>query len=270
VKKVEEKIEEQNFYQNNKIMEGYVNQSIEDGLCTIEFYHPAHNSLPSSLLNKLVELINVASEDDLVKVILLKSGGEKTFCAGASFTELSSLNNFEEASKFFGGFANVINAIRKCKKIVVGRIHGKAIGGGVGISAACDYALATYHVSIKLSELAIGIGPFVIGPAVERKIGKSAFSQLALNPDEWQTADWAKQKGLFQEVFETTKQLDEYTDFYTKKLISYNPNALHSLKEVLWEGTSHWDELLNERASISGKLVLEEFTKKALEAFQNK
>lgn len=251
-------------------MDAFVNYNIENGLATIQFYHPAHNSLPGHLLAKLAHTIDELGQDERVRIILLTSEGEKTFCAGASFDELSSIQDFETGKKFFSGFANVILAIRNCPKIVLGRIHGKAIGGGVGIAAASDYAFATKYASIRLSELAVGIGPFVIGPAVERKMGTSAFQMMALNPDEWQTAEWAKQKGLFNEVFDTTQQLDEYIVHFCQKLINYNPQALYKLKSIFWEGTENWDTLLFDRATISGELVLSAYCKKAIEEFKMK
>jgi methylglutaconyl-CoA hydratase len=251
-------------------MEGYIKSEIKNQLGIVSFFHPAHNSLPSILLKELRQAIKDADDNEDVKIILIKSEGEKTFCSGASFTELSSLTNEEESKSFFMGFANVINEIRLCKKIVIGRIHGKAIGGGVGLASACDYALASKYSSIRLSELAVGIGPFVIGPAVERKVGLSAFSQMALSPEEWQTAEWAKQKGLFQEAFDSVEQLDAYIDHFIEKLLSYNPEALAELKKIFWKGTEQWDVLLAERAGISGKLLLGEFSKNAINKFLNR
>ncbi len=250
-------------------MEGYVKVSDVGKLRTIEFFHPSHNSLPSNLLIGLVEEINRAGMDDEILLVVLQSGGDRTFCAGASFTELASISNEVEGKQFFSGFANVINAIRKCPKIIIGRVQGKAVGGGVGLASACDYTMATKFSSIRLSELAVGIGPFVIGPAVERKVGTSAFSHLALDATEWQTAEWAKQKGMFTEAFESVKQLDEYLDHFTKILLASNPEALRLLKRVFWEGTDHWDKLLEERAEMSGKLVLSDFSRNAINKFLN-
>jgi methylglutaconyl-CoA hydratase len=250
-------------------MEGYVKTTLADRLAVIEFFHPAHNSMPGYLLNLLKEAIEQSSEDANVGLILLKSAGEKSFCAGASFTELSSIKNIDESKTFFNGFASVINAIRTSSKLVIGRIQGKAVGGGVGLAAACDYTLATEYASVRLSELAVGIGPFVIGPAVERKVGFSAFSHMALTPAEWQTAQWAKQKGLFLEVFSGIQQMDDYINAFTKTLLSYNPDALTNLKNIFWEGTSDWDTLLEERAAISGNLLLSDFSKSAIYHFLN-
>lgn len=249
---------------------GSVTTSIENGIATIEFSHPAHNSMPSSQLSKLTEAIQAAGANDAIKVIVLKSAGDRTFCAGASFDELAAIQDFETGKRFFLGFANVINAMRKCPKFIIGRIQGKAIGGGVGLAAATDYCMATHHSTIKLSELAVGIGPFVVGPAVERKVGESAFMQLAINATEWQTAEWAKEKGLYQEVFPSIEQLDAYILNLSEKLAQSNLEAMRQLKKVFWEGTEHWEELLAERAGISGELVLSDFTKKAIEAFKQK
>src|SRR5687767_9756445 len=235
-------------------MEGTVTTSIHNRLATITFFHPSHNSMPGYLLAELSKQIKAAGESDEVQIILLQSGGERTFCAGASFDELMTITNSSDGKKFFLGFANVINAIRKCPKIVIGRVQGKAIGGAVGIAAATDYCMATQYGSVKLSELALGIGPFVVGPAIERKIGLSAFSHLAINATEWQTAAWAKDKGLYNEVFDSVDQLDKYIDHFTEKLLSSSPMALLSLKQILWNGTEHWDQLLDERAGISGRL----------------
>jgi len=242
---------------------GFLLTTIENKIATLEFGHPASNSLPSDLLNGLTHELNSLSTNSAVLVIVLKSSGSGAFCAGASFDELLAVSNQEEATQFFSGFANVLNAMRNCSKIIIGRIHGKAVGGGVGIIAACDYALATNESAIKLSELAIGIGPFVIEPAISRKIGKTAMTEMTLETD-WKSATWANQKGLYAKVFETTSELDTEIKAFANKLASYNPEALSEMKKVFWEGTENWNTLLYERAEISGKLVLSDFSKKAL------
>ncbi|MBC7847117.1 MAG: enoyl-CoA hydratase/isomerase family protein [Flavobacterium sp.] len=246
---------------------GVLITTIENKIATLEFGHPASNSFPSDLLNRLTNELKALSNNAVVSVIILKSSGSGAFCAGASFDELLAVSNQQEATKFFSGFANVMNAMRNCSKIIVGRIHGKAVGGGVGIAAACDYALATTESTIKLSELAIGIGPFVIEPAVSRKIGQSAMAEMTLDT-EWKTAAWANQKGLYAKVYETTTELDTEITAFANKLASYNPEALMEMKKVLWEKTENWDTLLYERAEISGKLVLSDFSKKALNQFK--
>ena len=247
---------------------GTIETIINGNIATLLFFHPSSNSFPSTLLQQLTDEINALSKNDSVSIIILKSAGTGAFCAGASFDELLSVSNYEEGSRFFSGFANVINAMRKCPKLIIGRIHGKAVGGGVGLASACDYSFATTKSEIKLSEIAIGIGPFVIEPAVSRKIGKMAMSEMTLNPTAWKTSKWAFEKGLFSEVFENIEDLDIRLEEYTNELSSYNPDALLEMKKVLWEGTSHWDSLLYERAAISGRLVLSDFTKSALEKFK--
>lgn len=251
-------------------MEAYVNTHTVNGLTTIEFFHPAQNSMPSQQLARLREAVLEAGRDENTRVILLKSAGDRSFCAGASFTELASIRDIESSKKFFMGFAGVINAIRVCGKLVVGRIHGKAVGGGVGLASACDYTFATQHASVRLSELAVGIGPFVIGPAVERKVGNAAFSQMALTPEIWQSAGYAQQKGLYQEVFEDIAAMDEGISVFTQKLLSYHPAALNELKSVFWQGTENWDTLLEERAAISGRLLLSDFSRQAIDGFLSK
>lgn len=247
---------------------GTIETIINGKVATLLFFHPSSNSFPSTLLQQLTKEINALGNNKSISVIVLKSSGTGAFCAGASFDELLSVSNFEEGSQFFSGFANVINAMRKCPKLIIGRIHGKAVGGGVGLAAACDYSFACTKSEIKLSEIAIGIGPFVIEPAVSRKIGKTAMSEMTLNPTAWKSSKWAFEKGLYSELFETIEELDFRLEEYTKELSSYNEEALFEMKKVLWEGTSHWENLLYERASISGKLVLSDFTKKALEKFK--
>ena len=247
---------------------GNVSHSISpNGVATISFYHPAQNSLPAALLEELTEKITQAGEDSQTRVILLKSEGGRTFCAGASFDELLQIKDKQAGAEFFSGFARVINACRKSPKIIIARVQGKAVGGGVGLAAAADYCLATEAASIKLSELAIGIGPFVISPAVIRKIGLPAFSQLTIRAVDFQTANWAMEKGLYNEVYPDIASMDVALDALAGKLASYHPDALKGLKEILWEGTADWDELLNQRAAISGELVLSEFTQKALKSF---
>lgn len=249
---------------------GTVETQLTDGVAHITFSHPAQNSMPGHQLARLVAAIEEAGQNPEVKVIVLQSGGDRTYCAGASFDELAAIENFDTGKRFFMGFANVINAMRKCPKLIIGRVQGKCVGGGVGLAAATDYCMATKYASIRLSELAVGIGPFVVGPAVERKVGLSAMSQLAMNPNEWQTAEWAKQKGLFTEAFDTIEQLDAYIDHFTKQLAAFNPEAMAELKKIFWQGTEHWDTLLQERAAISGRLVLSEFTKNAIAAFKQR
>tara|TARA_B110000037_G_scaffold115654_1_gene132830 strand:- start:1008 stop:1775 length:768 start_codon:yes stop_codon:yes gene_type:complete len=252
------------------IDKGGVELVINNGIATIEFNHPKSNSLPGKVLMSLAERITSVGNNDEVKVIVLKSKGDRAFCAGASFDELISIESFEVGKEFFMGFARVINAARKCPKLILGRVQGKAVGGGVGMASAVDYCFATEHASVKLSELAVGIGPFVVGPAVERKIGKPAMSQLAIDATEWQTAQWAKEKGLYSEVYATVEDMDEALDALAIKLSKSNPEAMRLLKQVFWQGTENWDELLSERAAMSGKLVLSDFTVNAINKFKSK
>lgn len=249
-------------------MEAYVTSHTEHGITTIEFFHSQSNSLPAKILESLAREIHSAGNDNNTKVIILRSAGSGAFCAGASFDELTAIKNEAEGLHFFSGFAHVINAMRKCKKIIIGRIHGKCVGGGVGLAAAVDYAIAYDKADIKLSEIAMGIGPFVVGPAIERKIGASAFSQLAIDSQLWRNADWAKHKGLFAEVHNSVENLDESVYRLSNTLSHANPDALAEMKKIFWKGTEQWDELLKERAAISGRLVLSEFTKNAIAKFK--
>ena len=246
----------------------YVKKDIKDKIATIEFFHPAHNSLPSDILAELASTITDVGKDDEVLVIILKSGGNRTFCAGASFKELISINDEVTGEKFFSGFANVINAMRKCPKFIIGRVQGKTVGGGVGLASAMDYCMATQYSAIKLSELNLGIGPFVVGPAVERKLGISGMSQIAIDANSFYSAEWANQNGLFTKVFDTTEELDIAVEEFAKNLCEYNPEAVKHMKQMFWRGSEDWDELLLERAKISGKLVLSSFTKEKLKRFE--
>lgn len=248
----------------------YINVTINDKIATIDFYHPASNSFPSTQLADLAHTITQLNNNASVLVIILKSSGDKAFCAGASFDELLSITNLEDGTAFFSGFANVINAMRTSNKLIIGRIQGKTVGGGVGLAAACDYTFATKNASIKLSELAIGIGPFVIEPAVSRKIGKPALAEMTLDAENWKSAQWAYENKLFTELFDDAVAMDEALEKFATRLSSYNPEALYEMKKVLWEGTQHWDTLLKERAAVSGKLVLSDFTVNALNAFKTK
>lgn len=246
----------------------YVTTQTHNQITTIEFFHPAHNSLPSDILGQLAQAITDAGNDIHTTVIILKSGGERTFCAGASFKELIAIDSEPSGELFFSGFANVINAMRKCPKFIIGRVQGKTVGGGVGVAAATDYCFATQFASIKLSELNIGIGPFVVGPAVERKLGLSAMSQIAINANEFYTAEWAQKNGLFAQVLESTQAMDETILNFAQNLCNYNPDAMAQMKKMFWTGCDHWDTLLADRAKISGRLVLSEFTKQTLKRFK--
>lgn len=246
----------------------YVKQTTKNNIAFIEFFTPEHNAMPSPILKELAQVITNAGRDETVKVIVLKSGGDRTFCAGASFKELVAINNLDEGEQFFSGFANVINAMRTCGKIIIGRVQGKAVGGGVGLACATDYCLATKYAAIKLSEISIGIGPFVIEPTVSKKIGATAFSQMTIDAENFFSAEFAKEKGLYANVFDTVEALDEEVNNLANKLASYNPEALSELKKVLWQNTENWDALLKERAKISGTLVLSHFTKEKLASYK--
>lgn len=247
---------------------GKVEVSVNEGIGTISFFHPMSNSLPGALLRNLANTISETGKREDVKVIILKSEGEKAFCAGASFDELIAIDEFSAGKEFFSGFALVINAMRECPKLIIGRIHNKAVGGGVGIASSVDYCFATVNASIKLSELAVGIGPFVVGPAVERKMGLSAMSQLAIDASQWRSAEWAKQNGLYAEVFENELDMDAAIQTLATKLSKSNPDAMFELKQIFWQGTEHWSTLLFERAEVSGRLVLSSFTKEAISKFK--
>jgi methylglutaconyl-CoA hydratase len=253
------------------INQGFVIFSIDTkGIGTIEFGHPMSNSLPGMILQQLADTITELGNNKEVKVIVLRSSGDKAFCAGASFDELISINDLETGKQFFSGFAKVINACRKAPKFIIGRVQGKAVGGGVGLASAVDYCLATKYADVKLSELAVGIGPFVVGPSVERKIGLSAMSELAINATEWRTADWARKKGLYTDVYDSDTEMDEEIKRLSERLAQSNPEAMAMLKSVFWQGTEHWDDLLTVRAGMSGQLVLSEFTINAINAFKKK
>jgi methylglutaconyl-CoA hydratase len=253
------------------IDQGHVTFTIDaKGIGTIEFGHPLSNSLPGKILQKLADTITELGADKTVKVIIIRSSGDNAFCAGASFDELISIGNLDEGKMFFLGFANVINACRKIPKFIIGRVHGKAVGGGVGLASSVDYCFATLNADIKLSELAVGIGPFVVGPAVERKIGLSAMSELAINAAEWRNAEWARKKGLYVDTFETEEEMDHEIIKLADRLSGSSPEAMAELKKVFWQGTEHWDKLLPDRAGISGRLVLSEFAKNAINSFKKK
>ncbi len=248
--------------------DGYVNQRIQDGIATVTFHHPKSNSLPGHILGGMADAITACGKDPSVRVIVLRSDGEKAFCAGASFDELVSIEDADTGLRFFSGFAHVINAIRKAHVLVIGRIHAHTVGGGVGLACAVDIAYAHEKASARLSELAIGIGPFVVGPAVERKVGTGTFGLLSASPALRREADWCVARGMYAETFPTVEALDARIDAHTRELAGYSPEAMAELKAVMWKGTEDWDELLIERAKISGRLVLSDFTRDAIAKFK--
>ena len=243
--------------------DGTVTVAVADGIATITFFHPKRNALPASILRQLAEAIDAAALNPEARVVILASEGAGTFCAGASFDELRAIRTAEEGKEFFSGFARVILAMRRCPKIVIGRIQGKAVGGGVGLVAATDYSFALHTASIRLSELAVGLGPFVVGPVIERKIGRAAFGAITLDTD-WRDAEWAQQHGLYTRVMDTEAAMDSVLPALAHRLRGVNPDALAQTKRMLWEGTNHWETLLFERAAISGRLALSEFTARAV------
>jgi methylglutaconyl-CoA hydratase len=252
------------------IKDGHIKVEKEHGIVTIEFHHPQSNSLPGALLENLAQTIHSESIHEGTKVIVLRSAGDKVFCSGASFDELAAIKTEAEGLKFFSGFANVINAMRKAPQFIIARIQGKCVGGGVGLAAAADYAIAVEGADVKLSELAVGIGPFVVGPAVERKIGLAAFSHLTIDASIWRSAEWAKRKGLFAELHNDVAAMDDSIDRLATTLSHYHPAAMTEAKHIFWKGTEHWDELLRQRAAISGKLILSDYSKAFIEKFKAK
>ncbi|MDQ6814236.1 MAG: enoyl-CoA hydratase-related protein [Bacteroidota bacterium] len=249
---------------------GYVKTEKEHGITTIEFYHEQNNAMPAKLLETLAQTIHSEGVNSSTKVIILKSGGDRVFCAGASFDELENITTAQEGAQFFSGFAKVINAMRKTPQFIIARIHGKCLGGGVGIAAAADYAIAVEGADIKLTELAIGIGPFVIGPAVQRKIGLSSFTQLTIDSNTWRSADWARRKGLYAELHPEISGMEDSIERLSFTLSHSNPEAIKELKREFWSGTENWDDLLKERATISGRLILSEHSHEAIKKFKNK
>ncbi len=248
--------------------DGYVNTSTADGIATVTFHHPKSNSLPGHILRGIADAITAAGKDATTRVIILRSEGDKAFCAGASFDELVAIDDAENGLAFFSGFAHVINAIRTAPVFVIGRIHSHCVGGGVGLACAVDIAYAHSSASARLSELAVGIGPFVVGPAVERKVGTGHFGMLSATPATRRSAQWCEQQGMYAEVFDTVEALDARIAAHAKELAAYSPEAMADIKRVMWKGTEDWDTLLIERAKISGRLVLSEFTRNAIAKFK--
>jgi methylglutaconyl-CoA hydratase len=251
-------------------IQGSVTTTIDQGVARICFHHPQSNSLPGSLLRQLGDAIKEAGAHQDVRVIVLMSTGDKAFCAGASFDELASIVTHEEGLLFFNGFAYVINAMRTSEKLILGRVHARAVGGGVGLACAVDYCFATRNAQMKLSELAVGIGPFVVGPAVQRKAGLAAMSQMAIDASSWHSAEWALQHGIYQQLHEDVHTMDSALDELARKLSASSPDAMKELKRIFWEGTEHWDALLPLRAEVSGRLILSDYSKSAIAAFKAK
>ncbi len=243
--------------------QGTVETTVDGGVATIAFWHPRKNSLPAALLARLAAVVEEAGRNDAAHVIVLRSEGPGTFCAGASFDELREIRTPEAGKEFFSGFARVILAMRRCPKPVIGRIHGKAVGGGVGLAAACDYTFALAGASARLSELAIGIGPFVVGPVIERRMGHAAFAAMAIDA-EWRDASWCEKHGLYTRVLDTQPALDSVLPAFASRLAHQSPAALRELKRTLWAGTDQWENLLYERAAISGRLILSREAQAAL------
>lgn len=245
-------------------MQPFVTSQIENQISTITFGTPKSNSLPGEILEKLAKTILEEGAKPEVKIILLKSEGEKAFCAGASFDELLEIKDLETSKKFFGGFAKVLNAMRTCGKIVVVRVQGKTTGGGVGITCAADYCFATENASLALTEINLEIGPFVISPFVERKVGKSQMIAMSLDA-EFRDANWAVQHNVYNKIFSTISEMDEEIEKFLNRLSTKNHKVLAKIKELSWEGTEHFGEILPEKINISANLVLEDSAKENIQ-----
>lgn len=248
---------------------GFVTQELKNNISEITFGTPKSNSLPGEILEKLAQTILESGKDENVKAILLKSEGEKAFCAGASFDELLEIEELEKSKIFFGGFAKVLNAMRNCGKLVVVRVQGKTTGGGVGIACAADYCFATKDSAMALTELNLGIGPFVIGPYVERKIGKSAYGAMSIDAD-FRSANWCEKHDVYHSVSENIQEMDEKIAAFMNKLSERSADALALIKKVSWEGSEHFDQLMPERILMSASLILEDSAKKNIELIKER
>jgi methylglutaconyl-CoA hydratase len=246
-----------------------VSSTVSHHIASVTFGGTKGNSLPGELLDELASTIESTAQRSDVRVIILRSDGDGPFCAGASFDELLSIADESTGKRFFLGFARVILAMTQAQKPIVVRVQGKAVGGGVGIVAAADYAIATRSASVRLSELAVGIGPFVVGPVIEHKIGRGAYGAMSLDAD-WRDADWAERHGLYAAVKGSIPELDSAVATCAANLGAANPDAVARIKRTVWAGTENWPSLLDERAAMSGALVLSEFARKSIRAFQTR
>lgn len=254
---------------NDPKSSGDVAVELRDASAVVTFSHPKSNSLPDALLRKLADEIGKIAANSGIKVIVLRSEGTGAFCAGASFDEMKAIADAHNGREFFGGFARVILAMIRAPQFVVARVHGKVTGGGVALVAAADYSIAVNDASLKLSELAIGLGPFVIGPVVERKVGLGAFQALAIDAD-WRDAAWAERHGLYSRVVDDAKDLDKALEKLLEFLSLANPEAIKQLKLAFWSDTQDWGDLMDRRAAISGALVLSAHTRTAIEKFEKR
>ena len=247
-------------------MEGTVKLKKENKVGRIEFFHPKGNSLTSEIMENLVSSLNKAEGDSDINVIIIESIGQTTFCSGASLSEIKSIKNIESGINFFMGFARLLNTIREMSKFVLARVHGKIVGGGVGLVSACDYSFALENSSIKLTELSIGLGPYVIEPALSRKIGNTSFTNLSLDSSEWKTANWGLEKGLYAHLSQNIELMDNALNQKAKIISSYSPEACRQLRKLHWKNTEHWETLLPENAKITARLVLSDFSQKQIKS----
>jgi len=249
------------------VPEGSVRITVADGIGTVEFSHPKGNSLPAKLLNELAAAITTVGDDPAARVIVLRSAGSSTFCAGASFDEFTAVKDAEGGKEFFSGFSRVILAMIRAPKFVLVRVQGRAAGGAIGVIAASDYSCAVRGAQVKLSELQVGIGPFVVGVVIDRKLGPAALMNLAVHAD-WHDAEWCERHGLYSELCGDIAALDAAVDAHAKRLAASNPEAMREMKRIFWAGTEDWQARMGERAALSGRMVLSDFTRDALARFR--
>lgn len=233
-------------------------------LAHIEFYHPKGNSLPSRILEELTLAFRRASEEPDLRVITLQSRGDGAFCGGANLDELRAIRDFESGKAYFMRIAELLTAMRDTPGCIIAKVQGPAVGGGVGLIAASDFVCAGQDAPVRLSEVSLGIGPFVIGPAVIRKIGLSAFSTLSLDAGTWYDAHWARSFGLYNRVVESHVELDRVAEQLAGDLAASGPSAVTTLKRELWRGENDWPARLEESAEQSAKLLMTEHTQRLL------
>lgn len=212
------------------------------------------NAFDDTLIQSLTKAFTRLGKDANVRVIILRAEGS-AFCAGAdlNWMQRSVDFSFSENVQDAHHLAAMLKAIYDCPKPVIARVHGAAFGGGVGLVAACDIALATESAKFCLSETRLGLIPAVISPFVVPKIGQTAARRYFLTAEVF-SATQAAHLNLVTEVASDEAALDALLAKIVGAILANGPEAL-SQSKVLLEQITHfaWDRAVD----ITTKMIAE-------------
>lgn len=209
------------------------------------------NAFNEHVIAELTAWAAQAGADESLRVVVLAGAG-KVFCAGADLAWMSKMVGYsrEENLRDAGEMARMFAALDSLPKPLIGRIHGAALGGGCGLAAVCDSAIAEDQAVFGFTEVKLGILPAVISPYALAKIGRSAARELFLTGARFSAAR-AKEIGLVHAVV-PAGELDRTVDEYVRELLKAGPQAVAAAKALI---PQVWPRPASEASSLTADAI---------------